>query len=392
MRRTALVTAFLLAAIPAAAAVVAPAQAAVPTCMGEPATIVGGRSGDPLVGTPGRDVIVGGAGFDEIRGRGGDDLICGGRGRDTLYGGAGNDVIHVGPADGSFADLVSYKTAGRGIHADLRSGVVTGQGRDRILGEQLELHGSHHDDVLIGGPSTVAIVGLAGDDRINGTSGDDRLSGDHFRPTKQSGDDIIHGGGGDDDITPGPGDDVVSGGTGNDTIGVAIDPYHPTGSDLLRGGPGRDSIIDVVGPDDRDDYLGGRGWDTLILRTHFPVDGGVTHPSGRMRLDGRWTTDGDRHAEGRVDNLNHVVLPGGGWRLVGTDRSEALWAGWDDTLGRGVTIVGRGGDDNIIGTEYDDVLRGGGGHDRACGQGGQDEIEAEEQAVHSEDLCEATTR
>lgn len=75
----------------------------------------------------------------------------------------------------------------------------------------------------------------------------------------------------------------------------------------------------------------------------------MTHPNGRMRLDGRWTTYGKRNAEGRVRKFDAVILPVGRWRLVGTDIAEHLWAprGVSDPQRRGVTILGRGGDDEI---------------------------------------------
>src|SRR5581483_534259 len=55
-----------------------PAQAATPTCFGQPATIVATNPhGEVITGTDGHDVIVGSPGPDTIYGRGGDDLICG---------------------------------------------------------------------------------------------------------------------------------------------------------------------------------------------------------------------------------------------------------------------------------------------------------------------------
>jgi Ca2+-binding RTX toxin-like protein len=66
----------------------------VPTCQGEPATIVATGTG-PTSGTDGSDVIVGTTGADTIYGLGGDDLICGAPdgstadGADWIGGGAG---------------------------------------------------------------------------------------------------------------------------------------------------------------------------------------------------------------------------------------------------------------------------------------------------------------
>ena len=81
--------ALLLVAGLAAGAPAAHVQAAVPTCAGERATLVGSARSDDLSGTARRDVIVGGAGDDDINGRGGNDLICGGGDADELRGGLG---------------------------------------------------------------------------------------------------------------------------------------------------------------------------------------------------------------------------------------------------------------------------------------------------------------
>ena len=84
-----------------------PAAAAVPTCFGQPATIVGTDGRDVLDGMAGPDVIVGGKGRDTIRGLGGDDKICAGPNKlsltqngapryEEVFGGDGNDQIRGG--------------------------------------------------------------------------------------------------------------------------------------------------------------------------------------------------------------------------------------------------------------------------------------------------------
>jgi hypothetical protein len=79
-----------------------PASAAMPTCRGEPATIVGTGGDDRINGTSGDDVIWSGEGDDVVNGKGGNDTIClgsgddegrGGSGDDYILGGAGNDVL-----------------------------------------------------------------------------------------------------------------------------------------------------------------------------------------------------------------------------------------------------------------------------------------------------------
>ena len=55
-----------------AAVTTAPANADAPTCLGQPATIVGTAGNDVLRGTDGPDVIWAGAGYDDVKAYGGD--------------------------------------------------------------------------------------------------------------------------------------------------------------------------------------------------------------------------------------------------------------------------------------------------------------------------------
>jgi Ca2+-binding RTX toxin-like protein len=112
------------------------ADAATPTCMGKPATIIGTAGKDTLRGTPRADVIVAKGGRDLIKGRGGNDRICAGGGDDTVIGGGGADVI----ASGAGNDTIKG-----------------GYGNDRLLGQG-------GDDLLGGGPA---------DDALNGGTGSD---------------------------------------------------------------------------------------------------------------------------------------------------------------------------------------------------------------------------
>lgn len=90
LRRAPAVAALLMLGLPAVS------EASPPTCLGEPATIIGTGRPDTLQGTPGRDVIVGLGGADIISGLGGDDVLCGNGGSDVIEGGNGADRISGG--------------------------------------------------------------------------------------------------------------------------------------------------------------------------------------------------------------------------------------------------------------------------------------------------------
>jgi len=71
----------------------------VPTCNGKPATCVGTKGHDLILGSEDDDVIFAGPGNDSVHGDAGSDLICGGPGNDALFGARGDDEIHGGPGD-----------------------------------------------------------------------------------------------------------------------------------------------------------------------------------------------------------------------------------------------------------------------------------------------------
>ena len=209
-----------------------PAASAAPTCLGQPATLVGTGGNNTLNGTAGVDVIMGMAGNDTINGLGGNDLLCGGKGTDTMNGGTGNDRLGGGPAadqlrgnendddligdggndvlDGgthnsghSAFDEAVYETSPNPITANLTTGTATGQGTDTFIGVE-------------------SLTGSAFSDRLTGNS----ISLNY-----------LTGGGGSDIIDGEPvgsgfgGDDMVSGGAGNDT---------------MRGGPNLSGEGDTV--------------------------------------------------------------------------------------------------------------------------------------------------
>jgi hypothetical protein len=175
------------------------ANAGRPSCLGEPATIVGTSRNDSIQGTDGPDVIVAGAGRDVIRAGRGDDLVCGQDGGDLLDGGGGADQLDGGVG----ADLVDGGSGG-----DL---LIGGVGGDWVSG-------GRGDDVARGG---------AGDDRMAGGPGDDVLRGDDGR-------DHMVGGSGADRALGGPADDVLAGSRGPDVL------LGGAGRDRADGGHGKD--------------------------------------------------------------------------------------------------------------------------------------------------------
>jgi Ca2+-binding RTX toxin-like protein len=260
---------------------------AVPTCFGQPATIVGTSGNDTIQGTDGADVIVGGGGEDRIDGAGGDDLICaggllrggdgndklhggpksdfidagngddllveggetapvganlmGGPGNDRLIGAAGNDALWPGPgfdlvrgrggSDSLRYDL--FPGATRGVTVDLNAGRGWGEGRDILFGVE-SVVGTPFDDVLFGNGANNGFAAGDGNNVVRGRAGDDGLA-------SGTGQDRLYGGRGNDTFGGGGGRDVAYG-YGGDDIFYMAEPYggEEPSRDVLWGGSGSD--------------------------------------------------------------------------------------------------------------------------------------------------------
>lgn len=411
MRSSRSLIAALAVAVAASVVVIHPA-AAVPTCFGKKATIVGNNR-DPineveLKGTPRNDVIVGLAGADRIAAGGGHDLVCSGGGDDFIVAGAGNDRVQGqngmdtvfgrrgrdrlwgqrntdslfggpghdrlvggagtqdslvgGPGDdhmhgGPGYDLAEFWDSPAGIEADLRTDTASGHGDDTIAAIE-GIVGSNFDDLLYGDERSNMLQGGAGNDEIYA-----------FGTTADGGWDVLRTSGGDN---------LVDGGDGPDMMSYNLVPW-PVSADLstgaMRSDYGTDRLMGIehlvgsknddvlVGNDDDNMILGNGGSDTMDGR------GGIDDLAlfdSRMPVTvdlAAGTADADWWGSDTLVNFENVI--GSAYRdvLVGDDRPNTIWGG-----SRSDSMMGRGGDDLLI---------GGGGSDDADGGDGTDECEAE---------------
>ena len=335
----------------------------------------GGGGDDVLDGGADSDRLFGGAGKDELWGKNGGDWLDGGAGADRLFGGAG-------------ADWVAYSGSDEAVTVDLGEGTVAGgHAEGDVIVDVENVMGSGYGDVL-GGDN--------GSNRLSGGDGNDRLSG-------RGGDDVLEGGAGADRLDGGLGVDTVSysgsdeavtvhletdkGGEGHaegDVItgienivgsgygdiltgddganrldGGAGDDFISSGAsdDSLWGGAGNDWLEGDVGADQ---LSGGAGMDTV---DYSGSDGAVT-----VKL---WAGTGEgSYAEGDVIvDVEDVIGSEYGDVLEGDDGSNQL-------SGRGGAdkLRGGGGDDLLWGHDDDDSLWGGGGNDFLWGDAGADEL------------------
>lgn len=233
------------------------------------------------------DVIEGTDLADLILGNGGNDLLLGGKGNDIILGGLGNDTIE------------------------------GGRGHDTIAGND-------------------------GDDELRGGRGDDSVSGD-------DGDDLLYGG---------DGDDTVDGGNGNDFL------YAGRGNDLMIGGAGNDWFFGSSGADDIE---GGSGFDLVdyslssgAVRVFLSSGNGYGGDAQGDSYDEIEAVIGSAFNDYLIGNQEDNVFLGGEGRdlIDGGGGADVLWDGAGND-----TVLAGWGDDLIFAGEGADRVDGGSGYD-----------------------------
>ncbi len=433
-------------------------------CDGLPATHVGTSGNDTIIGTSGDDVIVGRGGNDVLKGKSGNDRICGNAGRDLIIGGSGNDRLFGGnqndtlkPGSGNDAvfgnnghdkikggtgdnsydggngnDRVDHAASAVPVSVNLQSGTGTASGNDTYASIE-KLIGSAFDDHLIGAVGTQDLRGRDGNDVLEGRGGNDKLFG-------EDGDDELIGGSGADEMVGGAGSDILTGGRGIDTLigGIGNDSLKGgngddtldggedddvveggSGNDEVVGGPGQDTLRgndgnDVLrgnggddlleGGDGNDDLAGGNGSDQLRPQAGNDTADGGKGEDTLHRLSGEDTLIGGPDVDavsyfgmsvGVIVDLGIAGAQAGNEKL--SEIENVLGSNFDDILvgdGNANRLVGAqgrdrmfgmGGDDALFGNDDDDELLGGTGNDELVGGAGVDSAEGEA----GTDTCDA---
>ena len=329
-------------------------------CLWEQATIVGHARGETLRGTPGNDVIAGRGGDDLILGMGGDDILCGGDGDDVLKGaggvdamdgGGGDDELRPGggelnvpviggPGDDRFngregvLNVFSYRDAPRAVTVDLAAGTATGWGNDTLVNFN-EGDGSAFDDVLIGNEGPNGLFGFEGDDRLES------------------------GGGPVDFMVGEGGNDTLIGEGSTDIVGYEYAP-EPVVADIAAGtatGDGSDALegIDIV--------FGSYEWDDQLMGDDG--DNAFHGYGGNDTIDGRGGTDMYTFSQAPGPVVADLVTG------EATGEGEDSLAGIEDVIGSTFDdeLRGTDGSNFMLGLDGDDQLYGLGGDDALLGDG-----------------------
>ncbi|WP_157215952.1 calcium-binding protein [Flavisphingomonas formosensis] len=355
-----------------------------------------------LIGSAYNDVLGGDGGVNRIDGGAGDDIISGGvGGKDVLIGGVG-------------VDTVTYATASGGVLADLINASV---GADSLSGFE-NLIGSAYADTLIGDRGANRIEGGAGDDLIEGGVGDDWIEGGAgfdtasfasatrgvavsllLAGTAQSTgvgidtlvgiealagsgyNDVLTGNGVDNRLSGGAGDDVLQGGAGNDILDGGMDSDIASYTDATSavtvdltlitaqntGGGGIDTLIGiegVIGSAFDDTLIGGVPNGLTLIGVDMTLNGGG---GDDMLIYGPGTYPGITRLDGGtgIDTVSFANAKG----AVYVDMTITGIQQIQPTLYQNITIKGV---ENLIGTEYSDVLIGNGSDNILMGGAGAD--------------------
>jgi Ca2+-binding RTX toxin-like protein len=250
------------------------------------------------------------------------------------------------------------------------------------------VRGTANDDVVVTNGASFVDTG-DGDDVVCLTVPTDHPYATSAAITAGAGDDVvlIEGEGTSSTTDLGPGRDLFHGGDGDDSVRAGLDDtvVADRGGDLVTYTLAREELLpDVVGT------LTARrtdGWIKVVAPGRRLVMDGR---KGVVRLDGRVVTTfrvPPRMLFGVAQRVTLLGTPGVD-RLAGAacGKSVLRGRGGDDELvtyldretpreecpRRTVSAFGGTGDDDLLGTAYDDVLRGGPGRDDIRGQGGAD--------------------
>ncbi len=333
----------------------------------------GSNLDDTLFGNSGDNTLYGGSGNDILDAREGNDALYGEDGDDTIVGGEGDDYIDGG--DGS--DLLDNSSLNKSLYIDLSKNIATGVGDDKIVNIE-NLSGSMADDVLIGDDKDNLLMGNGGDDTLIGKGGNDTLDGgdgeDEVNYESAIGgidasleNEIVSGEGLDrlidiENISGSSFDDLIKGDLNSNKLS------GNSGDDEIRGAKGDDTLLGdkgddlLFGDEDNDTLIGGDGDDTLSGGAGDDrLDGGegldvADYSLSTEAIDLDLSSSGDKDIGGGQGIDSFVSIEG----VIGSSFDDTLRGDNQDNI-----LIGRGGDDFLDGGEGDDLLDGGEGSDSA---------------------------
>ncbi|MFA5989466.1 MAG: type I secretion C-terminal target domain-containing protein [Sphingomonas sp.] len=283
---------------------------------------------------------------------------------------------------------------------------IIGDGNNNLL------YGSFGIDTISGGGGIDRLYGAAGDDTLSGDNGNDQLSGGSGNDTLNGGADAdtLYGHAGNDTLNGGTGSDLLDGGAGNDTLDGGGDTdavsYENAGGavriylgltaaqDTLGGGIDTITNVenvkgsafnDIIEGDAGDNRLEGQGGTDTLSYAHASAavnislfTGWASGGAGNDQFFAFENVVGSAYDDVIVSNyLTNVIDGGAGNDTVSYAGSSAVEV--DLSLTTAQNTYGGGTDtlvsiENVIGSSYNDVLRGSNGANNMDGGAGYDVI------------------
>lgn len=347
------------------------------------------------------DSIDAGLGNDSVFAGADDDTVIGGNGNDTIDGGSGNDTLNGGNDNDSLLGGTGNDTLNAGNGADVLDGgadddsLLGGSGDDRLLGGTGDdtLNGGSDDDLLGGGAGDDSLIGGAGADTLDGGAGDDLQRGGDGDDvvTGTAGNDTLRGDAGDDSLTFTGGNGTLEGGTGDDTIvaqGTTNAVLGGDGNDLISGGTGTETVDGGSGDDtilssaNADSLAGGAGQDLFDVDDGFGSDT-LTGGEGGIDFDVVDFSDLDQAVDVTFSGPEAGTATDGTDTATFTEIEQVILTDFDDVVAGGTgneNILAGAGDDTIDGGDGDDSLSGGADADtfNVLGTFGNDTIDGGE--------------
>ncbi len=312
--------------------------------------LAGSEQGDVLTGDAGNNMLAGWGGNDVLDGADGNDNLSGGAGADWLIGGAGADVL----SGGAGTDTASYAGSGAGVTVDLT--LLTGQlsagdAQGDVISGVENLTGSVYADTLTGDAGVNVLDGGAGDDVLEGGAGADVLIGGAGRDTASYAGSV---GAVQINLALGTGSGADAAGDTyssiENVIGSDFDDVltaSNTGG-VLDGGAGNDYFYAGLGADQ---IMGGAGED----RVYYNASTAAVNVNLSTGVGSGGSAQGDTYSG--IEVLVGSVFDDS---LVG-DSANNLFLGNDGSD----YLSGNGGSDSLTGGEGADTIDGGSGFDYA---------------------------
>ncbi|MBI4897580.1 MAG: hypothetical protein HY827_04345 [Actinobacteria bacterium] len=393
-------------------------------------SLIGGNNDDSLEGAAGNDSLNGGAGTDTVAyvsatagvtvnlatttaqntvGAGTDtltanenatgsafnDSLTGSSSNNTLIGGAGNDTLN----GSTGTDTVDYSTATAAVTVNLGTtgAQATGGAGSDTLSNNENLTGSAFNDTLTGSTGANTISGGAGNDSVNPNTGVDVIWGGTGTDTATystrtsavtasidgtandgvsgEGDNIqtdvenLIGGSAADTLTGSAGDNALNGNGGTDTIsyanataGVTVSLATTSAQNTI--GAGTDTLTN-------DEMLTGSNFDDVL--TGSSAANVLNAGTGNDTLDGGAGNDTLTGGTG-TDTVSYATATAAITLSLATTAAQSTGGSGSDTLSGDENAIGSAFNDSLTGTTGDNVLTGAAGNDTLNGSTGIDTV------------------